>query len=485
VCSIVGAVNPLPSPSFDEALRRVLVKSCNRGQDSYGWREWRAFPEQTISFQKSGLGRFPPSLRFVHESTRPFAGVGTLRGEPATEWVGKKTAADIPPFTSPSGEWIFAHNGIVANDHEILEQNGYGRLSLLGVVFQDGPIAPTTIDSWTIGVLLDRFGWKDAVEQIKGSFALLGVHRSDPNRIWWATNYKPLYACRIAQGVIFASQRKYFDGLYDPWTGHQPIQLGPYAAGNVFVVEGVGTQVVVQTSEAELYPVKAPSADRTLVVCSGGLDSATVAYVHKKSYDQDVTLLHFKYGCRATTRETLAAANIANALDCELRVVRTDFFTEDVPSVLTDRSKPIAQGERGAELAYEWVPARNLVFASLALAIAEKDNYDCVAFGTNQEEGCAFVDNEQETYEKLRALVPFAVAPYRQIRIADPLGGMMKHEIVKVGARLGVPHQYTYSCYRGGEQHCGECGPCHQRRIAFRMAGVPDPTSYTDQVSSG
>jgi len=479
-CGIVGAVSAAPTVQFDRWWRELMKRSTDRGEDSWGWQY--VAPKGVVTAPWRNFGPFPDHSHTILPRPipdHPFAGVGTLRGEPATEWVQQKKPEDIPPFMSPSGNWIFAHNGVIANDGEIMQ--GYREEQLSRDAFSPAP--PTRIDSYAIGILLDRYGFKDACEMLKGSFAILAVHKSEHNRMWWGCNYKPLYALRTQDGVLFASQRAYFDGMYDPLNDPSPVQLGPYAAGNVQVVKYGSGQVNVLHADAELYPAKAPTPDRVLVVCSGGLDSATVAYLHKKTWKNDVTLLHFAYSCRAQGRELDSIGHLAADLGCSVQIVETDFFNTTVPSVLTNEGT-IAPGAVGAELSTEWVPARNLVFASLALAIAERDNYDCVAFGTNQEEGCAFVDNEQETYEKLRQLVPFAVAPYRHIRISDPLGGLMKHQIVTLGAKLQVPHQYTYSCYKGGELHCGTCGPCLQRSTAFRMANVPDPTRYLDQTSS-
>jgi 7-cyano-7-deazaguanine synthase len=472
MCGIVGAITLRSSGVFEGLLSTLMDVSTDRGEDSHGWRE---FSHDGVSLSFGNLHKYAGD-RIVHYDHEGFTGVGTLRGEPATEWVGWKTATDVPPFKSPSGNWIFTHNGIISNDKWIKYAYAEGQYNPMWK-------PPTEIDSWAIGILLDKYGFKDAMELLQGSFAILAVNKHDPRRMWWATNYKPLYALNTGEGVLFASQRRYFDRMYDAWNAPSPIALGPYKCGNI-MLSPVADGYRAIAGEADLYPAHAPTPDRTLVVCSGGLDSATCAYLHKKQYGQEVTLLHFDYNCRARGYEMKAVAELAADLRCDYRVVKTDFFERVTPSVLTNPNAALAPGEKGAELAYEWVPARNLVFMSLALAIAEKENYDCVSLGINQEEGCAFTDNEQEFAERLRSLVPFAVAPYKKIRIADPLGGLMKRQIVQVGAKLGVPHQYTYSCYAGGELHCDNCGPCHQRRIAFRMAGVADPTRYDTSTSS-
>jgi 7-cyano-7-deazaguanine synthase len=468
-CAIVGALAVRPNAQFVNRLHVLMERSTNRGSDSWGW--VAAMHERVGYKHNHELGKFTPTtpldLPVIPDG---FTGVATLRGEPATEWVREKSIGDIPPFASPSKLWVFAHNGTIANDKALLAR--YGDVD-------DEP--PTAIDSYVIGILLDRFGWKDTVEMLEGSFALVGYNITAPGTMWWAANYKPLYLLAIEGGALFASQREYFTGFYNPLVDPSPVQLGPYEVGNVTTAKTMHRQLFrLSASSASLYPVHTPTPDRALVVCSGGLDSATVAYYLARKVSADITLLHIRYNCHAESRELLAVEALAKDLACDLRIITTDFFQTYASSILTRHDQAIAPGEAGAELAHEWVPARNLIMASLALAVAEVDNFDLIAFGTNQEEGCAFADNEQETWNKLRELIPFAVKPYRKIAIADPLGGLMKHEIVRYGVQLGVPHQYTYSCYKGGELHCGECGPCHQRRIAFRMANVPDPTRYME-----
>jgi 7-cyano-7-deazaguanine synthase len=469
-CGIVGALASDAGNFFAERLSTVMARSTERGSDTWGW----AWVDRQFNCDIQRVrGQYATGMVLGGTDKETYTGVGTLRGEPATEWVEEKQLVDIPPFTSPSGAWAFAHNGTIANDKELWAEHGQEVLR------------PTSIDSYVIGLMLDKYGWKDGIEKLEGSFAILGVHRFDPARMWWACNYKPLYAWRTEGGVIFASQRKYFNGFWDPFNSMAPQQLGPYAIGNLALERhqsaypAVRDMMVVRHGAVDLYPVQAPTPNRVLVVCSGGLDSSTVAYYHARTLREEVTLLHIAYNCQAQDQELYAIGRLSADLKCDVRIIDTNFFQHHARSVLTGTGH-VASGEAGAELAYEWVPARNLVFASLALAIAENENFDTIAFGTNQEEGCAFADNEQETWNKVRQLIPFAVKPYTRVAVSDPLGGMMKHEIVKLGTSLGVPHQFTYSCYVGGELHCGNCGPCHQRRIAFRMASVSDPTQYAD-----
>jgi 7-cyano-7-deazaguanine synthase len=150
--------------------------------------------------------------------------------------------------------------------------------------------------------------------------------------------------------------------------------------------------------------------------------------------------------------------------------------------VLTDDTKEVNKnGAAGAELATEWVPARNTVFAALSMAVAESQGFDAVVFGVNLEEGGAFPDNEPEWANKIRQLVPYGMKAYTPLEFLTPVGNLMKHEIVAMGLKDGAPMEVTWSCYEGGDRHCGKCGPCFNRKTAFEMNGKHDPV-FDDEL---
>jgi Glutamine amidotransferase domain len=99
---------------------------------------------------------------------------------PPPHWVSDKTDADIPPFRSPSGEWAVSFNGVIANDDRLRAELG----------IHD---APTQIDAWTIGAVLDALGWDEGIRRLEGSIAIVAANRSHPGRLWVACNYQPLY----------------------------------------------------------------------------------------------------------------------------------------------------------------------------------------------------------------------------------------------------------------------------------------------------
>jgi 7-cyano-7-deazaguanine synthase len=110
-----------------------------------------------------------------------------------------------------------------------------------------------------------------------------------------------------------------------------------------------------------------------------------------------------------------------------------------------------------------------------AVAYAEANNHDVIALGNNLEESGAYPDNEEEFTHLLDGVLDYAVQEGRQVRLVAPVGHLMKHEIVRLGVDINAPLDLTWSCYKDGDKHCGECGPCFMRRTAFERNGLTDP----------
>jgi 7-cyano-7-deazaguanine synthase len=473
MCSVVGVLCRFNTLETAGNLSILIERSAQRGRDSFGM--VRIFPDGASTRLTQ------PSEVFRMKASGPWTALANLRGEPAPEWVQDKTPEDVQPFRSPSGRWIFTHNGTIANDKEILGEGFDSEHECPDPTCALKP-PPTQIDSYAIGVAFDRFGFVETVmNELVGSFALLAVDIESPEVMHYAANYKPLFVMGSKDGsqVLFGSQRSYFDGLYSPLEDPGPVELGPYEYGFV-------TSRTIERNS--LYPKKEyPSPKRTLVVCSGGLDSSVAAW-HQFTQGDDVTLLHFVMGAKAQDPEITSVMNLAQRMYGEeaenhWMSIDTSFFKVHTPSVLTDETKEVnKRGSSGAELATEWVPARNTVFAGLAMAVAESQGFDRIVFGVNLEEGGAFPDNEPEWANKIRALLPYAVKAYMKVELLTPVGNLMKHEIVRMGIEEGAPLELTWSCYEGGDHHCGKCGPCFNRRTAFEMNGTVDP-AFLDVIN--
>jgi 7-cyano-7-deazaguanine synthase len=223
---------------------------------------------------------------------------------------------------------------------------------------------------------------------------------------------------------------------------------------------------------------------RPEAVClsSGGLDS-TVAAAKAVHEGFKIHLIHIQYGQKAERREKRAVQEIGRALGAaEVKFVRTDLFCDLTP--LTTAEAPIPLGDE-VEIQLPkatpstWVYCRNLVFGSMAAAYAEAIGSDRVFVGFNAEEGRSYPDNRPEFVERFNFLLEKSVASFsRPPRIEAPLVDLLKPDIVRLGSELGAPMELTWSCYREGEVHCGECEACQHRRFGFSEAGVVDPTEY-------
>ena len=441
MCGLVGGFG-----TSRERLAQVWERSAERGGDSWGL--WT----QSGSLQRSPTGQGKPNFPI---DGGPY--LGYRRGEPAWEWVQLKNAQDCQPFKHAG--WVVVHNGTIANDKELRMELGYR--------------PETDIDSAVLPAVFAQYGFREGLEHVKGSYAIIAYDIRHPDRLYWAANYKPLWVLG-GDGVTLASQKQYFDGLYGLAHEPAPLELGPYEWGIVTPSGRITREPLYELADNWSISGR-PSV---LVICSGGLDSSTVAWVLYQE-DWDVTLLHFMYEARAQTPEVYAVNKLAQVMDeCPVVFMQTDFFREHASSTLTEEDAEISGGEAGSEFAHEWVPARNTIMMAMAVGYAEKHGYDAIAIGTNQEESGAYPDNEMEWLNKWRELLPYAVKADCKIELRDPFGGSMKHDIIRIGHEYDMPFEFTWSCYHDGTVHCGRCGPCTMRRKAFEMEGVKDPTVY-------
>ncbi len=221
-----------------------------------------------------------------------------------------------------------------------------------------------------------------------------------------------------------------------------------------------------------------------MVLLSGGLDSSTCLAVARADGYQ-VHALSVDYGQRHKG-ELQRARRIARALGAaDHRVVKVDLSAFG-GSALTDEKIAVPKGrsERrmGRDIPVTYVPARNTVLLSLALAQAETLGAEDVYLGVNAIDYSGYPDCRPgvlRAFERLARVATKAGVEGRPLRIHAPLLRLSKAGIVKLGTRLGVPYALTLTCYdpvRG--RACGACDACQLRRKGFEEAGVPDPTRY-------
>src|SRR5210317_249407 len=219
---------------------------------------------------------------------------------------------------------------------------------------------------------------------------------------------------------------------------------------------------------------------RAVVLLSGGLDSATVLAI---AADQgfECYALSFDYGQRALTELNAAKAVCASVGAKEHRVFSLD-LAQFGGSALTDSTIDVPEGEtEGVPITY--VPARNTIFLSMALAWAEVLHADAIFIGVNAVDYSGYPDCRPEfikAYEEMANLATRNGVTGEPFKIETPLIDLTKAEIIQAGHRLGLNYALTVSCYQSDDdgRACGRCDSCRLRAKGFEDAGVPDPTRY-------
>ncbi len=221
---------------------------------------------------------------------------------------------------------------------------------------------------------------------------------------------------------------------------------------------------------------------RAVVLLSGGLDSATVLAM-ARAQGFECHALSVDYGQRHHA-ELAAAQRVARELGApEHRVIHID-LTAFGGSALTDANIAVPeQASSGIPLTY--VPARNTIMLSLALAWAEVLQAQDIFIGVNAVDYSGYPDCRPEfveAFERMANLATKAAVEGKPLALHAPLLHLSKAEIIREGVRLGVDYALTVSCYQADElgRACGRCDSCRLRREGFAVAGVPDSTRYRE-----
>lgn len=223
---------------------------------------------------------------------------------------------------------------------------------------------------------------------------------------------------------------------------------------------------------------------RAVVLLSGGLDSTTCLAMAKAQGFEPVCLC-VDYGQRHRV-ELDRALSVAQAMgvrdfrtvSVNLRAVGGSALTDDI-----EVPKGRADQEMGQGIPVTYVPARNALFLSLALGLAEVVGAEDLFIGVNAVDYSGYPDCRPEfirAFEKMAALATRAGVEGHPLTIHAPLSGLAKADIIKEGTRLGVDYRLTHSCYDPDAQGraCGRCDSCQLRKRGFEQAGVKDPTTY-------
>jgi 7-cyano-7-deazaguanine synthase len=217
---------------------------------------------------------------------------------------------------------------------------------------------------------------------------------------------------------------------------------------------------------------------RAVVLLSGGLDSATCLAWAMQHYDCET--LSFSYGQRHCSELDAAKRNAAQA-GVAHRVITIDLRSLG-GSALTDDSIDVPEDQTSG-IPVTYVPARNTIFLSYALAVAEVTHSQAIVIGVNAVDYSGYPDCRPEyidAFAKMAALATKSGVEGEPVQIQTPLLHLSKAQIIQMGHALGVDYSLTVSCYQAdGQGHaCGRCDSCRLRQQGFADAGLPDPTPY-------
>ena len=220
-----------------------------------------------------------------------------------------------------------------------------------------------------------------------------------------------------------------------------------------------------------------PQPEKLIALLSGGIDSTVALYEAVERGYQVTQALAFDYGSKHNAEEWKRAVRTADGLGIFIQRIRLDFMALLFKSDLLLSGDEIPEGHYEAETMKKTVvPFRNGILLSIAVGLAESQEADGVLIGNHSGDHAIYPDCRESFIDALSAAS--MMGTYRMIKIRSPFVRSTKADIVRRGHDLGVDFSQTYSCYKGGEIHCGKCSTCVERIEAFHLAEVPDPTQY-------
>lgn len=215
---------------------------------------------------------------------------------------------------------------------------------------------------------------------------------------------------------------------------------------------------------------------KTVVLLSGGMDSVTAFYEVMREHEV-VAALSFDYGSKHNAKEIPFAKLHADRAGVTHRTIDLAFMNECFASDLLKSGGDIPDGHYAeANMKRTVVPFRNGIMLAVACGFAESVEAEALAIAAHSGDHAIYPDCREPFMQGMATAMEEGT--YARIRLMRPFIAMDKTAIARHGIELGIDFSETWSCYKGGEIHCGTCGTCVERREAFILAGIADPTTY-------
>mgnify|MGYP002856110293 CR=1 FL=1 len=215
-------------------------------------------------------------------------------------------------------------------------------------------------------------------------------------------------------------------------------------------------------------------AKDAVIILSGGMDSCTMLH---EFHDEIALAITFDYGSTQNHREQQYAVAQCQQLGIKHIIIPLDFMRRYFKSALLESPDAIPEGNYDEEnMKATVVPFRNGIMLAIACGIAESNGLKRVMIANHAGDHSIYPDCRSPFIEAMSTAM--MTGTYEGIKVYAPYTDLSKAEIARHGAALGLDYSETYSCYKGGEKHCGKCGTCRERRQALIDAGIEDHTEY-------
>jgi len=444
--------------SYD-TIEKMMEWTERRGTDALGMAIINPKNDRVRQFFSLNLY---PSTKTQVKNFLMNLGVGSIllwnnRAKPMTE-VESTDLQSVQPIRYIDEKLVLVHNGVVANEDD-LKKFGYPKR--------------TKIDSEYFLHAYLKYGRnsKLAVETVVGGSAYI-LWDGLRERLILIKDFKPL-ATAYKKGVGFfaMSDIEGFKEIFQHevkavWEDFYYGELDPYVIDEIDINTGLIDRFNFQPNYISSLPQ--PNPNKVIVMASGGVDSSVAATIAKKLYGMSVILVHFNFGQKSEKGEMKAVKYLSDHLGSELIMLDFRWLGEIGNSVLTDKNLDVPKSKHRENLKSTicWTPARNLVFATTLMAIAEAKGASRIYNGWTLEESGSYPDNSLNFFKTLNEVSLYGTLSHPKVVMVEQ--NLMKPEIIFLGKHLGLDFSRLWSCDSySPEGECGECGACWLKQTAI------------------